>query len=200
MGTVTQEQDLSITIDSSVKRPLSALNSGQKLKSNIRYYCEINRELIRKKPQHFSMIIPTTGLTPSLSKSRDSRSERGMEQGDQVTRNSSCKEWLSRLGLLTDKKSTAHGVQERKGIWWECPIPLIAWREGIEINFSSPLPAQELGATEWSKEGGSSQVTPYWRIEVHNFQESRRDWTSPWKTTPRGAAKQTTTTSGNPKQ
>lgn len=33
-----------------------------------------------------------------------------------VTRYSSCKEWLSRLGLSTETKSRAHGVQERKGM------------------------------------------------------------------------------------
>lgn len=59
------------------------------------------------------MIIPTTGLTPSSQKAGTADLK---EIWSRVTRNSSCKEWLSRLGFLTEKKRVELiGYRREKG-------------------------------------------------------------------------------------
>lgn len=157
MGIVTKEQGFAITI---VINKKVIFSTKQRSKSQIKPQALLaNEQRIKegrkKEPNPFLNDNPNHRSDRFLSKSGYNRPGRDTELDDKMTRNSSWKEWLSRLRLSTEKRSWVYGVEGRKGVWWECLIPLIAWRQGLETNFSPPLPAQELGTVEWYKQSGS---------------------------------------------
>lgn len=87
-------------------------------------------------------------LTPSCTKSRNSRCERCMEQDEK------------KQSSIKKKKKVASWIQERKGIWWEDPASVIAWRGGVVISLSTFYHLFHHKSIEWSKEGCFQTMSP----------------------------------------